>query len=251
MNKETRWLLREKYHGVETPEFQEDVERLNGGLPLAYVIGWVDFLGCRIDLSAKPLIPRPETEFWVEQAIAEVASCQLLVARKKNPIKILDLFSGSGCIGIALLKHLPNATVDFGEKDPKLCQQIKKNIALNNIDASQTCIVQTDTFSNITETYDYIFANPPYIDSARKETAENSVILHEPHGALFADEGGLSFIIKLINESAPYLKPRGVMYIEFGENQKEAITLIANAAGWKSEFHKDQFSKWRMAKCVS
>lgn len=243
MNKEIRWLFEEKYHGVKTPEFRKDIQRLQAGEPLAYIIGWVDFLGCRIDLSARPLIPRPETEFWVEQVISH----QSLVT---SPIKILDLFSGSGCIGIALLKHLPNATVDFGEKDLKLCEQIKKNILFNNIDPARTRVIQTDIFSNITNTYDVIFANPPYIDRSKKDVVQDSVLRHEPHEALFANDNGLFFIKKLLTDATKYLIKDGTLYIEFGEGRKGTVMLLAKKAGWKTEFRKDQFGKWRVVKCA-
>ncbi len=242
MTRETRWLLEEKYRGVETPEFRADVARLEAGEPLAYVIGWVDFLRCRINLSLHPLIPRPETEFWVERAIAEI--------QKKDgdkELRILDLFSGSGCIGIALAKHLPNAKMDFGEIDPKLCEQIKKNIELNNIDTNRVQIIRTDVFSDITESYDSIFANPPYIDPAKKATVQSSVREHEPHSALFADEHGLAFIKQLLIKASDHLNPVGTMFIEFGENQKEEIATLAKNVSWKHEFWNDQYGR---ARCV-
>ena len=242
MHKETRWLLEEKYHGTETPEFFADLKRLEAGEPLAYVIGWTDFLGCHIDLSAHPLIPRPETEFWVEQVIR---SQQSVVNDQKT--NILDLFSGSGCIGIALAKHLPNTTVDFGEKDPKFCEQIAKNITANNIAINQTRVIQTDVFSRITDSYDYIFANPPYIDPTKKATVEESVLRHEPHGALFAGSGGLTFITQLLAEARAHLHQGGILMIEFGANQKEDIARLARAHSWNIEFEKDQFGEWRIA----
>ena len=299
MTKETRWLLNEKYSGIKTPEFFADLERLERGEPLAYIIGWVDFLGCRIDLSARPLIPRPETEFWVEKAILNIqrdyhvsSGRSIHGSLKKNTPtqkRVLDLFAGSGCIGISLLKHLPHAIVDFGEKDPRMCEQIKKNIAQNNIDPTRARIIQTDVFSNtdnpsdlglsemdeirgagkatretyshmltelrcprneevrhLRKSYDYIFANPPYIDPEKKDSVQDSVLHHEPHKALFADERGLHFIKKLLTKAGAHLNQEGLIYVEFGEAQKEAVAPLAKKLGWKSKFFKDQFGKWRV-----
>ncbi|MEK7118141.1 MAG: HemK family protein methyltransferase [Patescibacteria group bacterium] len=251
MNKETKWLLQEKYHGVETSEFCVDVTQLTAGLPLAYAIGWVSFLGCHIDLSLHPFIPRPETEFWVKQAIEEIVNRQSPVAGKKNQMKILDLFSGSGCVGIALAKHLSGARVDFGEKDRRFCKQIGKNLMLNNIDASRVRIIKTDVFSHIADSYDFIFANPPYIDPTKKDTVQDSVLAYEPHESLFASDGGLQFIKKLLAEEGAHLKQKGAMYIEFGNGQKEAIAQFARTLGRKNEFQKDQFGEWRIVKITT
>lgn len=146
-----------------------------------------------------------------------------------RPLRILDLFSGSGCVGIALLKHLPRVTVDFAEKDLKLCGQIRKNILLNNnIDTTRTRIIQTDVFSNITDSYDYIFANPPYISLTKKDAVQDSVLFHEPPEALFADDSGLFFIKKLLREAHTHLNPGGALYVEFGEGQKGAVAATKN-----------------------
>ena len=69
---EVEWLLKEKYHGEKTSKFEADVARLTKGEPLAYVIGWIPFYDCKIDVSLHPMIPRPETEFWVEKAITVI-----------------------------------------------------------------------------------------------------------------------------------------------------------------------------------
>lgn len=238
MNRERAWLLKEKYGGKECPEFFEDLERLKSGEPLAYVIGWVDFLGCRIDLSRRPLIPRPETEWWVEKAISRESQAA------KKAIRVLDLFSGSGCIGIALAKHLPDAQVDCADIGKKYIEQIAINARLNGVSRRVRPIV-SDVFSNITGTYDLILANPPYIPLKLKETLDVSVTRYEPSEALFA-ENGVSFINTLIEQSRDYLNPGGIVYVEFGADQKREIEMRLQHSHWDSELWKDQYGRWRV-----
>jgi len=240
VNKREQWLLQEKYAGLPSPQYEADLRRLDEGEPLAYVIGWVDFLGCTIDLSLKPLIPRPETEWWVEQVINE--------DKTSGPQKILDLFAGSGCIGIALLKHLPNTHVDFGEKDPTLITQIEKNILLNDIDPKRSRIIATDVFSNITDTYDIITANPPYIDP-EAETVDRSVLDWEPHDALFAENRGLFFIEAFLHQAPKHLKTGGKVYVEFAKGQEKDIERLMEETDWQGEIHSDQYGvpRWLSA----
>ncbi|MCX6739290.1 MAG: HemK family protein methyltransferase [Candidatus Parcubacteria bacterium] len=253
--KEENWLLNEKYKGKECPEFFEDIKRIENGEPVDYVIGFTVFLGAKIDLSFRPLIHRQETEFWLEKTVHEVllpsSEGRLGGVKEGTKIKILDLFAGSGCIGIALLKNLPDITVDFGEKDPNLILQIEKNLAINDIVPERAHAYETDVFSNLPpKKYDYIFANPPYISHDKKEQVADSVMKHEPHLALFADDDGLFFIKKLLNESPEFLSPNGKLFIEFDAWQKEKIEELIKESKFQSEFQKDQFGKWRVAVCI-
>ena len=111
--KEENWLLQEKYNGQKCEAFLADLVKLKNGYPLAYLIGNQPFLNCIIDLEFKPLIPRPETEFWVNDFIEEQKKRYL--TKPDTTVQILDIFSGSGCIGIGILKNLQNTTVDFAE----------------------------------------------------------------------------------------------------------------------------------------
>src|SRR3989338_7651129 len=131
--KEIGWLLKEKYQDKPTKKFDNDVERLKAGEPLAYVIGFIDFLGCKIDLSKKPLIPRVETEFWVQKVIEETIPKS--DDRSNSGIKVLDIFAGSGCIGVSIVRHIPNVKVVFAEKDKRLLEQIKINCKINDINS--------------------------------------------------------------------------------------------------------------------
>src|SRR5690606_26669366 len=100
LNQEEQWLLEEKYAGAESEAFRADLKRLTGGEPLGYVIGHVPFLDCRIHLDSHPLIPRPETEYWVEKAM--VAIKEVAGGPEARPLHVLDLCAGSGCIGVAV-----------------------------------------------------------------------------------------------------------------------------------------------------
>jgi release factor glutamine methyltransferase len=107
-------LLRDqKYCGHTTPDFFLDQQRLIEGEPIEYVIGYTDFLGAYIDLSLTPMIPRPETAFWVERAIKELK-------QKEGHLRIADTFAGAGNVGVALARSLHFSHVDISELDPNL-----------------------------------------------------------------------------------------------------------------------------------
>ncbi len=268
-NKEVAWLLKEKYpnlarsylarllRGHTSQGFNKDVERLKAGEPLAYVIGFTDFLGCNIDLSKKPLIPRVETEFWVEQAIKEIKNRKpfgFAQGKINNRLFILDIFSGSGCIGVAILQHMKNAKVTFVEKDRKLLEQININCKLNNIDKKRYITAQSDIFNNVkrkpalsgAEGFDYIFANPPYIPTIKKSKIQKSVLQYEPKKALFGGKEGLFYIRKFLAGAKNFLNPNGRIFMEFDSFQKREIEKLLKKYGYQAwEFHKDQYKRWR------
>ena len=270
-------LRKEKYIGTEPEGFRADVVRLQNGEPYEYVFGYVDFLGARIDLSLKPMIPRPETAFWVLRAIDELKV-------KKGPLRIADTFSGAGNVGIALLKHLPNATVEFFELDPELTMQIEKNIALNNIDPTRTRVVTASALDGLEKglettdvdavrevskardqdvhsrtmrgtneqddkemrhicgLYDAVFAVPPYVPYEALPELDPEMINHEPHLAFFAHENGHEFHRILIEGSRKFLKEGGTLYMEADMDHNDAIReMVKNTAWNKLEFWPDPY----------
>ena len=234
------WLLEHKHKGHKSHRYEEDLKRLNSGEPLDYIIGHSDFLNSKISLQGGPLIPRVETEFWVNEALQKID--------KNASVNILDIFAGSGCIGIALLNNLPNSKVTFSELRPDLLLTIEENIALNLLRDREYKIIESDVFESVSGRFDYIFANPPYIDRDRDET-DKSVLDHEPHSALFAEDNGLQYIKQLIIEAPNYLKKSGVLYIEFDSWQKEAISSFLSVTKHdyiKFDFIDDQYGITRV-----
>ncbi len=229
-------LLSMKYNGNNTPEFFADVIRLENGEPFEYVLGFAEFLGCHIDLSKKPMIPRYETAFWVERAIAELKALN-------KPLRLADTFAGSGNVGIALLKHLPDATVDFSELDPELKEQIQISCAKNNIEASRYTIISESALNGLTGTYDAIFAVPPYVAREALPDLDPEMINYEPHLAFFADDGGSAFHKLLIETAWDKLNDGGTLYMEADMDQDENIKEMVKGTKWsKLEFWPDPYS---------
>lgn len=239
MSKDEQWLLEEKYNGQKTEGFLADHARLREGEPLAYVIGHIPFLNTTIHLDSKPLIPRPETEFWVERII------DTILFRGLTPkLRILDLCAGSGCIGVAVLKAIPEALVDFVEIDESHHTTISRNIHENGTDVSRTQIIGGNLFEKVTHTYDYILSNPPYIDKILERT-ESSVLLYEPHQALFAGNGGLALIERIITDAPTHLTNHGVLVIEHEPEHYARIHGLGSHRGFAVRHEKDQYNVLR------
>jgi release factor glutamine methyltransferase len=249
---EKQWLLEEKYAGEETAEYHADVARLEAGEPIDYLIGHREFLGCHIDLSFRPLIPRNETEFWTHDLITKYTQCGKPRSRTSGEMRVLDMCAGSGCIGIALLSHLPHAQVNFAEYNPQFIEQIKKNLEINKINPERHHVYQSDMFENIgtldVPKYELIVANPPYIARDRRETVQDSVHNHEDHDSLYADDDGLYYIKQIIECLPHHLTPDGQCYIEYDPWQTNHITeyLDANHPNLTYQILKDQNNKNRV-----
>ena len=247
---EIDWLLKEKYHGEKTPAFYNDCKRLAKGEPLAYLIGWVPFLNCKIYLDHKPLIPRPETEYWTKEAITAIKH-KFSTTLDNSPAspKILDLCAGSGCIGVAVAKAIPEARVDFVEIDAKLIPTIKKNLETNRIEDKRTKIIHSNLFSNITESYDFILSNPPYL-AAYSTRVQDSVTKYEPYVALFAGTDGLDVIRDIIAASPFHLSSGGELWLEHDPEQTDVINKLARENNFFVSTHQDQYKVERYSTLV-
>jgi release factor-specific protein-(glutamine-N5) methyltransferase len=249
LKRSIRWLLEEKYSyspsqvidffqkkSITLPKaIKKDIDRIIEGEPVAYVIGHIKFLGCHLDLSFKPLIPRPETEYWLEKVINSIDPPQ--------PISVLDLCCGSGCLGIAALKNLSQSQVDFVDISPEAIAQTKINLSQNHISQNRYKLFKSDLFSSLPpKKYDLILTNPPYINQKKPFSKD---LRYEPKIALFAPEDGLYFIKTIIDNFPSYLKPDGKIYLEFDSNQKQKIKQYCQSKHYRPKFKKDQFGYFR------
>jgi release factor glutamine methyltransferase len=225
-------VLQEKYGGIESDDYRADCARIDAHEPWEYILGYADFLDCKIDLSYKPMVPRDETAFWVEQVIKEW--------KDVGPITAIDLYAGSGNIGIALLKHLSDAQVTFNELDEKLMPQIVRSLELNDIAASRATLIAGDSLEKITGKFDVICANPPYVDPAG-EADMDPEMKYEPHIAFFGSSDGFGHHRELIKEGKKYLSPFGVLYVECDMTQVDELKSILADTDWKYEFWNDPY----------
>jgi len=260
MNKEIRWLLKDKYNFSDSQindfllnsrlllelslirndeNIKSDIKRLENGEPINYIIGWQDFLDCKIDLSFKPLIPRVETEFWVKNAIDDLTTKYFSTLVENYNLNILDLCCGSGCIGIAILKHIPYSTVTFSDISKNALSQTEINLEINQIPENKYKIIESNLFENINEKFDYIFTNPPYV--SKNDVIPNS-LKFEPELALFANNNGLEVVENILENFNKFLKPNGHLYLEFGVNQTDKIKEILTTKSLMNfEFINDQY----------
>ncbi|MDB5195071.1 MAG: Protein-N(5)-glutamine methyltransferase PrmC [Parcubacteria group bacterium] len=234
-------LIRDKYHGNAQADVSEDMKRLAAGEPLAYVIGWIHFLGLDIFLDSKPLIPRPETEWWTELLIEH-----LKVRFAGAPFTLLDLCAGSGAVGLAILAACPNAHVFFGELHEPHAKLIEKNIDENNLDGTRAVVRTGDLFAPfLHDTFDIIAANPPYIPQAR--ALEKSVIDFEPAEALFAGTDGLDLIRRVATHSPHHLPAGGELWMECDTSHAgQAAELLREQGAREATIRTDLYGRERL-----
>lgn len=235
-------LISDKYAGDRNADLTEDLARLKNGEPLAYVIGWIPFLGLRIGLDSRPLIPRPETEWWTEALCAHIEE-----RFRDRPFSFLDLCAGSGAIGLSVLARFPNAKVTFAELVEAHTEQIKRNIEANGLDAARAVALRSDLFEALSQMkFDIIATNPPYIPSER--TLDASVISYEPKEALFASEDGLSVIRRIAEDAPAHISKGGELWMECDvDNIDIAKDLILEHGAKSAEIRTDLYGRPRVA----
>ena len=212
-----------------TPAEYHDLRRLTlrrmQGEPLPYILGEWGFFGLTFTVNPAVLIPRPETEAVVQQALA------WREARRKTddaPVIIVDVGTGSGCIAISLAAQLPDDSVIATDVSNDALQVAGENAKRNNV-LDRVHLVDSDLLSAITEPVDLIVANLPYIPDAEVPSLQPEVREYEPRIALGGGPDGLALIRRLLRQARTRLSPRGAVMLEINPPQSAALPGEARA----------------------
>ena len=224
----------------EQKYFQLINKHIKDDTPLSHLVGFEYFYDRKFKVTSDVLSPRMETEELVYKVIDYI--------RKNNltNIKILDLCTGSGIIGITLKKELEEFDVKILASDisSRALTVAKENASSLEVDIS---FAESDLFSNIQDKFDIIVSNPPYIAHDDKKTIKENVLNYDPHLALFADEEGMYFYRNIIEKSRPCLNEKGIMFFEIGYDQKEKIITLGENNKFETVVYKDINSRDRIA----
>ena len=201
-------------------EYENVLSKRAEHVPLQYITGEQEFMGIPFRVNESVLIPRQDTETLVEEALKLV----------RPGMKVLDMCTGSGCILISILKNVVDVE-GFGYDISKQALNVaKENAKLNNVTAT---FEPSDLFEKVTDTFDVIVSNPPYIPTAVIGTLMPEVAVYEPMQALDGKEDGLYFYRKIIASASEYLKENGKLLFEIGHDQGETVSNLMREAGYK------------------
>lgn len=183
--------------------------------PIQHIVGQAYFMGDLFLVDETTLVPRPETEILVQEAIS--------IAKKFDAKKVLDIGSGSGCIAIEIAKNCPTLGVDSVDISEGALNVARQNANRHGV-FDRVRFYSSDVFADVEGKFDLIVSNPPYIPLRDKETLQKEVRDFEPAGALFADdEEGVGFYKRIIEGSIQYLYDGGWMIFELGINQVSLV----------------------------
>ncbi len=254
------YLTLENRHGLKRvdlvlqPDFHlsdheiQDWNQILDGLidftPIQYLLGRTEFYGLEFQVNGNTLIPRPETEELVQWILFD---CER--AQRTQPLRILDIGTGSGCIAIALAKNLPDAMVSAIDVSPEALEVAARNAVFNGVKVQflQQDILET---TDLATQYDIIVSNPPYVRELEKQEIKPNVLEHEPHLALFvADDDALVFYKKITQLALKHLPQDGKLYFEINQYLgTEMVELLKNLDFKSLNLRKDIYGNDRMLK---
>ncbi|MCL5773178.1 MAG: peptide chain release factor N(5)-glutamine methyltransferase [Firmicutes bacterium] len=206
--------------------YQEMVRKRSEGVPTAYLVGTREFMSLEFVVNSNVLIPRPETEFLVEEAL------DFLKKKGTNSPAVLDIGTGSGAIGIALAFYYPGTRVwatDISERALEVARINAENIGVSSF--LKFC--QGDLFSALPGglKFDCILSNPPYISGEELKNLDETVRDFEPEVALVAPDESISFHKRIINEAPGFMKKGALLGMEMGIGQEAQVKILLQEAG--------------------
>ena len=235
---------------AELDTIQKGIEKRLSGLPVAYITNHKEFFGYDFYVDQNVLIPKPDTELLVEQALLAVDKAFATAPEKKADYKIADVCTGSGCIAISVLKtlfHKYGSSIKVAASDISKAALVvaKKNAdtLLSKEERQNISFYQGDLFqafpSSENQKFDMILSNPPYVPTNLTDELLSDG-RREPRLALDGESDGLGIIRRLVEEAKNHLKKGGVFFLEAGEyNVEEAGKCLLNAGFTDIFIHKD------------
>ena len=204
----------------QVAEYENVLNKRAEHVPLQYITGEQEFMGIPFHVNDAVLIPRQDTETLVSEALKVI----------KPGMKVLDMCTGSGCILISILKNIVDVQ-GFGYDISKQAINVaKENAKLNNVLAT---FERSDLFDDVSDTFDVIVSNPPYIPTEVIGGLMPEVAVYEPMQALDGKEDGLHFYRRIVAEASKYLNPEGKLLFEIGHDQGESVSTLMKEAGFQ------------------
>ena len=213
--------LNEKINDEVLEKFNYFLKLRKQNRPIAYILGFKDFWKYKFQVDKNVLIPRPETELIIEQALKNLPKLS-----KKN---ILDIGTGSGCIIISIIKERENCKATAIDKSLKALKVAKLNAEMHHVQ-KKIKFLNIDVDKYFANKYDLIVSNPPYIKDIEILSLDKDVKLNEPKLALSGGKSGLNKVFKVIKKSQKLLKTKGKLILEIGDKQSKEVKkyLIKN-----------------------
>ena len=215
-------------------------KNINEDTPLSHLVGFDYFYDRKFKVTKDVLSPRIETEELIYKVL------EYIKKSKKDSFRIWDLCTGSGIIAITLKKEIVEKYTEIVASD---ISEKALSIAIENANNNNANItfIKSDLFDNISGKFDLIISNPPYISYKDKIIIKDSVLNYDPHLALFAEEDGIYFYRKIIENANQYLENDGTIFLEIGYDQKEKILELGKSNNFITTVYKDINGKGRIA----
>ncbi len=240
LGRERTWLylhLSDLLDENQIKQFEELLRRREQREPVAYLVGHKEFFGLEFQVNPHVLIPRPETELLVETALeiydlrftiydSETMPASSQFNIHNSQFTIADVGTGSGCIAVALAKHLSDALIIAIDTSPEALRLAWQNAERHAV-ADRITFLSGDLLDPVVEPVDLIVSNPPYVSQPELAAAMPEVSKYEPRLALDGGQDGLEVIRRLLLQAREKLAPDGSLLVEIGSEQGQAVLKLA------------------------